>query len=58
MFKTLFFLLLLGLMFLVGCRGGEPFEIPERIGILTGTASQGEEEFIAARQMIDRFGRG
>lgn len=41
---------------LVGCGGEEVAEDKFRIGILTGTVSQGEEEFVAAQDMVKKYG--
>lgn len=44
----------------VGCRGNTPTSADSsddyKIGIITGTVSQGEEEFQAAQNMVDTYG--
>jgi len=52
-------MILTGMLFAAG--GRQPAQRPAagadwKIGIVTGTVSQGEEEYLAARRMQDRFG--
>ena len=50
---------------LVGCGGGssdeqaalDPNKLPFKIGIMTGTVSQGEDEYRGAERMMERYGR-
>ncbi|SHK24443.1 Protein of unknown function [Anaerobranca californiensis DSM 14826] len=57
--RKIFFSLLIGLLIftLLGCGGkNEVKEDKFRIGIVTGTVSQGEEEFVAAQDMVKKYG--
>jgi len=58
--SVLLFVLMVG-VFLIGCAPADAPEPPEgdagyKIGIVTGTVSQGEEEFRAAEQMVQEYG--
>ena len=60
--KLLVFLLVATMLFTtVACTteddaGSADLDVDYKIGIVTGTVSQGEEEFNAARQMVDKYG--